>query len=144
MSANGKTYYSNFGQALTFSKHAVSSFSFRSCMRSQLVQACITNFTSALGRLARRPTYIRATRKPIEKLYLGALQGAPKELVKFPRRVHMRAECCRPMVRLHTQLHIFVHAYSDTARAVTIESQNCLRSFFPSLAFVLSLFSVQI
>ena len=44
---------------------------------------------SAFGRLARLPKYIRAIRKLIEKLYLGALQGAQKELVKFPNSAFM-------------------------------------------------------
>ena len=41
------------------------------------------NFLSAVGRLARRPKYKRAIRKLLDKSYLGALQGAQKELKKF-------------------------------------------------------------
>ena len=38
---------------------------------------------SAFGGLARRPKYIRAIRNLLDKLYLGALQGAQKALKKF-------------------------------------------------------------
>ena len=43
----------------------------------------VANFLSALGRLARRPKNIRAIRELIDKVYLGALQGAQKEFKKF-------------------------------------------------------------
>ena len=59
--------------------------------------ARLANFLSAFGRLARRPKYMCAIRKPIETVYLGALQGAQKRsrnLLLISVAYRMR---CQPM-----------------------------------------------